>query len=118
MRTLALVLMIVGCAAAYGWQVAPQEQIAMVWNASGALYRLFLLAVIALLAWRRSVTLVALLLGVFDLMVAGCSVLYLIEPWPILPTDERCSARLNFPLGVLCAVVALALTVHIARGKR
>lgn len=118
MRKLALVLLIVGCAAAYGWQLASPEQIALVWNASGALYRVVLLAVIALLAWRRAVTLVSLLLAVFDLMVAGCSVLYLIEPWPILPTDERCSARLNFPLGLLCAVVALVLTVHIARGKQ
>lgn len=118
MRATALVLLIVGCIAAYVWQVAPDETIALIWNASGALYRVFLLALIAALCRSRPVTLVVLLLAVFDLMVAGCSALYILDPWPIAPGDERCSTRFNFPLGLMGAVIALALVVDIVRGKR
>lgn len=117
-RALALLLLVVGCAAAYGWQFVPPERAAIVWNMTGALYRVFLLALVALTLRSRTIAAVALLLAAFDLMVAGCSGLYMLAPWPILPGDERCSTRFNLPLGLVGSVIALVLAANIVRGKR
>lgn len=117
-KTTALALLLVGLAAAYGWQLAPDEQIAMVWNVAQGLWPVFLLALIAATYRTREVAAVCALLSVFGLMVAGCSLAFMIRPWPILPGDERCSAGLNYPLGLLGAVIALALVVAIIREKK
>lgn len=117
-KNTALALLIVGCAGSYFWQLAPAQYVDMVWNITGSLYRLFLLGIIALCFRSKSVASVAVLLCVFDLMVVGCSALYMVDPWPINPGDERCSTRFNYPLGVMGAVIALILVVNIVRGKR
>lgn len=117
-RVTAMVLLLVGLAAAYGWQLAPEQHVAMVWNISLGLWPVCLLMLVALLYRSRAVVCVCALLSVFGLMVAGCSLAYMLKPWPMMPGQERCSAALNYPLGLLGAVIALALVLSIIREKR
>lgn len=117
-RWTALALLMIGMAAAYGWQFAPDRHIAMVWNTAQGLWPVVLLALLAVAYPSWEMRAVCALLSVFGLMVAGCSLAFMIRPWPILPSDERCSAGLNYPLGLLGAVIALGLVMSIVREKR
>lgn len=63
-----------------------------VWNITGALYPIVLLVFIAMIVAHPAVWLVVTLLCGFSLQVAGCSVAYLIAPWPLNPNDELCSS--------------------------
>lgn len=116
-RWTALILLLVGLAAAYLWQVTAFDP-AYVWNASGATYRVLLLGLVAVAYKSTPVRLVCLLLSGCDLMVAGCSIAYLIQPWQVSPDQELCSSRLNMPLGLVGAVLALGLVIYIVRGKK
>ena len=114
----ALALLLIGCAAAYGWQFVPAQYVSAAWYISQSLWQVVLLALVASLYRSRAVVLVCALLAVFSLMVAGCEAAFVIEPWPMNPGDELCSARLNYPLGLLGAVIALGLVMSIVREKR
>lgn len=123
-RTLATVLLVIGCVVAYFWQVVQKlgvndpDVLGQVWNLSTSVYRVGLLTLVAL-AYRSKVVLsVTALLSAFDLMVAGCSAMWLYEPWEVYPGQELCSTRFHFPLGLLGAVIALILVINIVRGKR
>lgn len=72
-----------------------------VWNITGALYPIVLLVFIAMIVAHPAVWLVVTLLCGFSLQVAGCSVAYLIAPWPLNPNDELCSSGLHAPIGLL-----------------
>jgi hypothetical protein len=44
-----------------------------------------------------------------ELMVIGCSSLYIVSPWEVLPGQAQCSALLQFDLGR----IGLALAVFV-----
>lgn len=112
---LALGLLLVGVAAQFLWQLFPGGQ---VWNASQALLCVALLALVANAYPARSVRLVCALLAVWQSMTAGCSIAYLIRPWPIEPGQGQCSAALNLPLGAISGCVALVLAWRLyVRGR-
>lgn len=117
-RTTALVLLVIGCAAAYGWQMVPEQHLGAAWYISQSLWQVMLLALLACVYRSRAVVLVCALLACFSLMVVGCEAAYLVKPWPMNPGDELCSARLNYPLGLLGAVIALGLVLSIIREKK
>jgi hypothetical protein len=53
-----------------------------------------------------------------ELMVAGCSVWFIVSPWEIEPGQAQCSALLQFDLGrigVLAVCFLVAATVNSAR---
>jgi len=103
--------MALGAALHYGWALVPVQHQAQVWNACGAAVRAILLL---LLVWRvRSWFVVAVAAWWLceELMVAGCSIAYIISPWPIPKGQAQCSALLQFDIGkagivVLCALLA------------
>lgn len=103
--------MALGAALHYGWALVPVQHQAQVWNACGAAVRAILLL---LLAWRvRSWFVVAVVAWWLceELMVAGCSIAYIVRPWPIPKGQAQCSALLQFDIGkagivVLCALLA------------
>jgi hypothetical protein len=54
-------------------------------------------------------------------MVIGCSSLYIVSPWEVLPGQAQCSALLQFDLGrvgILLAVFALWRYVNLVRLQR
>ena len=88
-----------------------------VWNASGGAYEILLLIVVAIVVGSLLVTIVALLLASFSLQVAGCSIWYMLDPWP-LNGDELCSSKLHAPLGLLgLALVMLLAGVLYERNR-
>ena len=115
-KTTALALLVTGLFAAYAWQVLPDTR--AVWQITQSLWQVGLLALLAALYRSWAVVFVCTLLSCFSLMVAGCEIAYKIRPWHINPGDELCSAGLNYPLGLLGAVIALALVVAIIREKK
>lgn len=115
-KTTALALLVAGLFAAYAWQVLPDTR--AVWQITQSLWQVGLLALLAALYRSWAVVAVCALLSCFALMVAGCELAYKLKPWPMNPGDELCSAGLNYPLGLLGAVIALVLVVAIIREKR
>lgn len=122
-RWVSLGLLVAGCCNAYVWWLATmlttdENTLGQVWNLTGAGYRLLLLALVT--TWSRSfaVALVAAVLAGFDLMVAGCSTMWLISPWPLVADAPLCSAKFHAPLGLAGAVIALAVVLNITREKR
>lgn len=111
-------MLLIGCAAAYGWQFVPTQYVGAAWYISQSLWQVVLLALLAAVYRSLAVVLVCALLAVFSLMVAGCEAAYLVKPWAMNPGDELCSARLNYPLGLLGAVIALGLVLSIIREKK
>lgn len=117
-KATALALLMAGLLVGYGWQIAPTEHVGAVWAVTQSLWQVGLLALLAALYRSWAVVAVCALLSCFALMVAGCELAYKLRPWPISPGDELCSAGLNYPLGLLGAVIALALVVAIIREKK
>lgn len=114
----ALCLLLGGLLHNNAWKWAPPEHAAMVWNATGALLPAALLAVIALVWAHWAVTLVCLLLIGFSLQVVGCSVAFIVSPWPVRPEDELCSSRLHAPLGLVGLWAASLVAQYVyTRGK-
>lgn len=117
-KATALALLLIGCAAAYGWQFAPAQHAGAAWYISQGLWQVALLALVACTYRSWAVVVVCALLAAFGLMVAGCEAAYLVNPWSMNPGDELCSARLNYPLGLLGAVIALGLVLSIIREQK
>ena len=117
-KTTALALLLIGCAAAYCWQFVPAQYVGAAWYISQSLWQVLLLALLACIYRSRAVVLVCALLAAFSLMVVGCEVAYIVKPWAMTPGDELCSARLNYPLGLLGAVIALGLVLSIIREQK
>lgn len=110
-RPMTLGLLVLGACLYYGWALVPPDAQPLVWNVSGALARLILLWC---LVWPRRTTLmlwVAAWWTVEDLLVAGCSALYMVRPWKVAPGDAMCSALLQFDLGKIGAVFLAVLLV-------
>ena len=99
----------------YGWNLAPPEHQAQVWNIAGALARLVMLTALVW-RWRGLVTMLA---GAWwaaeELMVIGCSALYIVRPWQVEPGQAQCSALIGYDLGTLglCVITMLALWLSV-----
>lgn len=122
-RRVSLGLLVAGCCNAYAWWLATmvttdEDALGQVWNLTGAGYRLVLLALVAAWARSRAVVMVAAVLAAFDVMVAGCSSMWLVSPWPLVPDAPLCSVKFHMPLGLAGAVIALAIVLNITREKK
>lgn len=112
-------LLLAGMAAQCLWAWAPTWAQADVWNASGAVFIALLLGLLAA-AYRRyaALVLVCCYLALLWLMTAGCSLLWLIQQWEVLPGQDQCDARFKLPLSVMGVFIGLMVLVSIrsARG--
>ncbi len=121
MKITAIGLLAVGMFTVFGWKAAPEWAQADVWNASLAILVMFLLGSFAL-AYRRypRLVLVCCYLIVLFMFTAGCSMLWLANPWVVLPGQDQCDARFKFPLalvGLFIGLVVLFLIRSPGGGK-
>jgi hypothetical protein len=96
-----LVLLVVGFLLSYAWYWVPAQFAAHAQNVAGAALTIFCLGLIGLLLGSAEAWIVVGLLASFKAMVIGCTAWFLLDPWPIRPGQALCSARLNWPLGLL-----------------
>ncbi len=102
----------------YGWAFAPAEHQAQIWNACGAFARLVL---VMALAWRirsRLVLFAALWWACEELMVAGCSIAYIVSPWKVEPGEAQCSALFQLDIGRIGIFVAVFILSAIVKSYR
>lgn len=95
----------------YGWALAPPENQADVWNATGAATRAALVIAIAM-RYRSAILWVVCAFWVAEeAMVAGCSALFIFSPWAVAPGSAQCSALLTFDLGKIGALALVCIAV-------
>ena len=108
MRTFAVALLCAGIVHNVAHRYVPEDARGYVWNVTGALLTMGLLLTVAVLSRHWAVWLVVALLAGHALQVAGCSVAYLWQPWPLLDDGDLCSDSMALPLAAL-GIVAVAL---------
>lgn len=111
-----LALIALGILVHYGWAWFPPEHQAQAWNALGAFARLLGWIGAAWLIRATVARLAAFWLACEELLVIGCSSLYIVSPWEVPEGQAQCSALLQFDLGrigICAAVFALWLYVHL-----
>lgn len=110
-------LLLLAMAAQFGWQHLPERLQGAGWTVGQAAFSVFLLGAVAN-AYRRPVMWAAAgLAGVWQVMTVGCSVAYIVRPWP-RTGGSRCSAALDYPVGVVALGLAALLAWRIYEGGR
>lgn len=114
---LACLLLLLCAARHYGWLLADPQDIGVVSKALGACAAIALIAVI----WwgHRSllITMVASWYAFEELQTVACSVMYLVNPWPIAPGESMCSARIGFDIGAVGAFAISFLAYKLVNGN-
>lgn len=114
---LAVALMLVIVPGAYAWQAFHPAQQGDV-SSIGVHTVMMVLAVLLGIAYRSDALWLPLSLQIgYSAQYAGCSLAYLIAPWPVGPGAEQCSARLGIPLGLMGLVAALLILSHLTRRR-
>ena len=91
----------------HAYRLAPVEIEGHAWNIGGGLAGLVLVALVSLLAWSPVVHMPASWLAAEYIQQVGCTVAYVISPWPMQPGQEKCSQALGLPLQAVCLVALL-----------
>ena len=115
----AAVVVLAACVARhYGYTLAPDSDRAHWWNITGALL-MMVLPVYAAFRWpSRLVWAAAAWWLIEELMVVGCSLAYIVRPWPVVPGQDQCSALLGFDLGKVGALVIAGVVLAIIVRRR
>lgn len=107
-------LIFLGVVTHYSWSWFPAEHQSQIWNIAGAFARLVGVSVAAWFIRSTAARLAAFWWACEELMVIGCSSLYIVSPWEVLPGQAQCSALLQFDLGrigIFAAIFVLCLAV-------
>jgi hypothetical protein len=107
-------LLALGVALHYGWALVPAEHAAQVWNACGAVVRAALLAWVVCRIAHPLVLAVAAWWLAEEVMVAGCSVAYIVRPWTVLAGQAQCSSLFGLDIGTMGALAIMGLIGCIA----
>lgn len=91
----------------HAYKLAPVAIEGHAWNVGGAASRLVLLALVVWLVRSPLVDLPAAWLAAEEVQAIGCTVAYVIKPWPMVPGQEKCSEALGLPLQTVCLVALL-----------
>ncbi len=91
----------------HAYRLAPVEIEGHAWNIGGAASKLILLALLSLLMWHPVVHTLAAWVAAEEIQAIGCTVAYIVNPWPMSPGDEKCSRALGLPLQAVCLIALL-----------
>ncbi len=111
---LAAALLFIGASRNYGWMLVDPEFRGVASKALGAMAALCLIAIIAYHCSSKWVLLVSAAYGFEELQTAACSVMYLVEPWPVEVGQSICSARIGFDVGAVGIFVVGLLAYKLA----
>lgn len=91
----------------HAYKLAPVELEGHAWNIGGAAARLVLLALVVRLVRSPLIDIPAAWMAAEEVQAIGCTVAYVIKPWPMAPGQEKCSEALGLPLQMACLVALL-----------
>lgn len=109
---IAIGLLALGVARHYGYLLADQADHADIWNAAGAVTLAAMLIALAW-RWRGPVLLVVAWWVAEEVMVAGCSLAYMVQPWIVGPGQDQCSALIGLDISKISAAVIAALAFSL-----
>ena len=92
-----------------GYSVFPSDAQALAWNALGAAARLALLAMVVFPIASPYMAAVVAWLVAEEAQVMVCNAAFAVDPWPIKPGQDMCSAWIKTDIGKASAVVVAAL---------
>lgn len=98
---LAATLLLIGVGRNYGWLLVSPAQMGVASKALGAIASLAMLCIIWSLVSSKLLTLVIGWYAFEETQTSICSVMYLIEPWPVEVGQSMCSARVGFDIGAI-----------------
>lgn len=113
--TVAAGVMLVGGVAQYAWKHATTDAQPDVWNVSQSMLVLVLLALLCNAYRSGWVWAAAGLVAAWQAMTAGCSLMWLAAPWPVVAGEEQCSARFDVPLGAIGLWLLLLLAAAMSQ---
>ena len=105
-------LLALGAGLHYGWALVPVEHAAQVWNICGAVARAALLIAVVYRVMHPLVMTVAAWWLAEEMLVAGCSALYIARPWVVPPGQAQCSSLIGLDLGTLSAMAIMLIVVY------
>lgn len=91
----------------HAYKLAPVALEGHAWNIGGAAARLVLLGIVTSMARKPLIDIPAAWLAAEEVQAIGCTVAYVIKPWPMVPGQEKCSEALGLPLQTVCLVALL-----------
>lgn len=91
----------------HAYKLAPVEIEGHAWNIGGAASRLVLLGILAWVIRSPITDIPAAWIAAEEVQAIGCTVAFIIKPWPMLPGQEKCSEALGLPLQTACLVALL-----------
>ena len=105
-------LLALGAGLHYGWAIVPAEHAAQVWNICGAVARAALLIAVVHRVMHPLVLTVAAWWLAEEMLVAGCSALYIARPWSVPAGQAQCSSLFGLDLGTLGAMAVMFIVVY------
>ena len=108
-------LLALGAGLHYGWTLVPTEHAAQVWNICGAVARAALLIAVVYRLTHPLVLTVATWWIAEEMLVAGCSALYIVRPWVVPRGQAQCSSLLGLDLGSLGAMTIMLIVIYATR---
>ena len=91
----------------HAYKLAPVALEGHAWNIGGAAARLILLGLLVYLVRSPLTDIPAAWMVAEEVQAIGCTVAYVIKPWPMVPGQEKCSEALGLPLQTACLVALL-----------
>ena len=111
----ALSLLGVGLFLSYCWQWVPAQHAGAAAIIAASALVIYLLTCFGLFFASYEVWLTVALIAAFKAIVIGCNVWFIADPWPVKPGQALCSARLNWPLGLVGLALGAALFLHLRK---
>jgi hypothetical protein len=102
------------------WPAAPDPAQPVVSKALGACMVLWLLSALQRLAWAtgngsKALAAVLMIAAWYQAQALVCSLVYLADPWPVLPGQALCTGRIGFDLGAVGLVLIAAAASTLSR---
>lgn len=114
MKPAALFTLLFGLLACFGWTWVPAHLQADTWNAMSAAFTVLLLgALTVLLSEHEEMVVVLLYLAGVKAITAGCSLMWILDPWPVVTGQAQCDGGTGGPVFLLSLFVGLMVAIGI-----
>jgi hypothetical protein len=115
MKSTAAALLLLGVLRHYGWEMAPPQHQAQVWNIVGSM----VITIFLLVLWSRETALIVIWWLAEEAQTMICGTWWILKPWSVKPGEAMCSSLIGFDLSSLgLLAVSLILAYGYVRTYR